>query len=210
MKKVFVWSGGYDSTYMLYQYLIEENNPEAECFILNWNKINQRKQSQERLRQTKFIELMKSKGKNIITHFVSLDHDIQPYGEDVTMQAAMFIPLFAYLTPCKEIELNFGFIKGDDYWFAKRDYDYVIQQYCYLLHKTVTLNHPIRLLSKTDIMERVRKLGLEEYAWTCEFPDLKDKDMIECGKCKPCWMKSEANILVDHRMKESVEVKKDD
>ncbi len=70
-KKILIWSGGYDSTWILLNEL--QNNSFLETWSFIVDEIGQEKNEIERQTRQKIISWFKDKGKTVENHEITLD-----------------------------------------------------------------------------------------------------------------------------------------
>ena len=201
MGKIFSYSGGYDSTWMVYDYLINQENNSIDCITFSCDLFSIEKQAEERKRQYKFIEYMKTKGKVVNIKTIRIDFNrCRPNG-NTTQQAALMIPMLAMVSSDEE-EINLGIIKGDDFWYDKHLHESVLKSLSDLLKKKLTLVYPLIGIKKYDIIDAIVKNDLEQFVWTCENPTNNKVDFRECGYCVPCNNKTEAKYILKMKSEE--------
>jgi 7-cyano-7-deazaguanine synthase in queuosine biosynthesis len=191
--RIVFWSGGYDSTLLVWkeaQRAKDDRTEVVSTWSLRWDRLDEKKMESERLCREAFTEFVKSELKvTIVNKSIDFKHEINP-GGDGSMQAALFVPLCAYLAP-EDSTILFGFHKGDDYWQTWHTFDYVRRYIAESMHKEVSFEFPLQGMKKYVVIQEIRRLGLERFCWTCETPD---GVMRECGNCIPCRNKKVAEF----------------
>ena len=80
-------------------------------------------------------------------------------------------------------EIIFGFHRRDDFFYFKYQLEQLKDKFCELLKKKIVFDYPLEDNYKYEILDEVRKCGIERFCWTCEYPIAI---LHECGKCLPC------------------------
>jgi 7-cyano-7-deazaguanine synthase in queuosine biosynthesis len=77
-----------------------------------------------------------------------------------------------------------GYHRGDDYWSKKHEAEQAFYNFGKIIGKpTIKLEYPLEFDTKATIIRNLKDRGLYEMCWWCEFPT---SDGNTCGTCDPC------------------------
>ncbi len=176
-----LWSGGCDSTLVLYD-LLRNNTPAVRALGISHPQIansDMGKRSRELLTKD-----LKARG---LGAFERLELSLQCSG-DADANGGIIQPLFwlslaaPYLKD-KE-DLYAGWIRGDDVWHHKEDVQGVFGWSQKMMNKTGSLCTPLEWFAKEDVLADLKKAGLLKNTWHCEAPTPKGKPCNRCASCK--------------------------
>jgi len=199
-KRIVFWSGGYDSTLILWNEAkrAKENHENfITAWSLKWDRLGENKVKSEELCRKSFIAFVKeSLGIRIDNEVIELKHDMQPFSNGLS-QAPLFMSLCAYMAQDGDLIL-FGFHRGDDFWHYVGEFNRVLDSVNKSMKKTVKYTFPLEWEAKADIVRQVREEGIERYCWTCEGATTL---MVPCNNCVPCRNLAIANSEIEIRKK---------
>lgn len=81
-----------------------------------------------------------------------------------------------------------GYIRGDDYWHHADQFRAAFDSLQRLGGKTGGMWHPLEWESKADVIKATKDAGLYRHCWWCEetAPKVVRGKAVPCGKCKSC------------------------
>ena len=183
MKKAMLFSGGYDSTYLLNELMKTE--PELTIVTIKSNLLAGGKVKREELARKRILDYLKAKyyNCNIIEAKgeINLDSDPRSCG---LAQPLMWLP-FMYLMVDGDCELNLSYICDDQATTHIEDFNKILSACKNFQSDTnIVVNFPLRYYYKRDIISRLvhEDKFLFENATSCE--NIRDEDF--CGECVPC------------------------
>lgn len=196
MKNVVVWSGGFDSSFMV-SYLIENETITDECNLISIETTltGPTKSSREREAREKIYEAFKKNYSHInftLTTIKMHDEADAPIGISTNglsqpiLWVANVLPYVSSNT-C----IYFGYIAGDDAVGYKHLNQQIIDDFLHYRNtENVKIVYPLNIHHKYDVMYTLLKNrdtndvydSILKYATTCECKDENDW----CGICKPC------------------------
>jgi len=205
-RKLFLMSGGLDSTYMILEELESGNNIDILTIYCGQdvNKYKREKQAiKDILNALKEIKNEKDKkdikfGK-VIKWFVvddGLDFRGGILNNHVCLcQPPSWIITSIYVLQPYHASLNIGYITGDSI-IGMLDYlVYIFENLTYITFgKTTNLLFPLcrpngnvmAARTKEQVVNALKDRDLYHLVWTCEFPYERNNEIIECGDCHPC------------------------
>ena len=179
-----LWSGGFDSTLVLYDACVEAKEkklPRVRALSINHDQVGANRE-QQRARQ-RLLVCMKKRGLT----FNWAEVNISTWGAfGAPSQAGMVQPgiwmpaAVLYLMPTED--LLTGWARGDDVFHHLGDICGAFDNHARLMDKTGLIRFPLEWTPKWKVLRRLRKARLVSLPWTCEEP----KNWRACGKCMPC------------------------
>jgi hypothetical protein len=89
--------------------------------------------------------------------------------------------------------VHFGYIRHDDLWHVKADFEAAFRAMCAFKGVTATLVYDLEWDSKIEVVRGLRAAGVPPNCiWTCESPLLFRKKPAQCGTCGKCLALAEA------------------
>lgn len=195
MNNIVIWSGGFDSTYMLYN-LIENGDIKDECDLVSLavNMCGEKQISRECAARTQLLEVFKEKYPEISfrTHTINVTYPEFPccdLGSNGLSQPILWVcNLIPFIDSGSRI--YFGYISDDEaipYLHINQDVVDLFIKYRDL--HDVKIEYPLKFWSKRLILTKVFKdtdnpihNAMLKYCTTCE--NLLENDY--CGDCVPC------------------------
>ena len=187
MKKAMLFSGGFDSTYLLNELMQEENEVTIVC--IESNLLGKEKVNRETEARKKIIDYLKAKyyncRLNVINANIGIDTECSywPNSNRGLAQPLMWLPYMCLLTSdCDEIDLSY--ICGDQALTHMDDLIKVITAAAHFQHTDIGVRFPLRYYYKKDIIHYLynKDKFLLENSTSCE--NLDEEDF--CGECTPC------------------------
>lgn len=183
MNHCVVWSGGLDSTLILYDLLkkgvdVSVITFETEVFGLDKHHL-------EHATRQRFLQKF-SKNK-IKEYTIKLDFpytDVRGYNGGLTQQPFMISMVALYGQPYTTY--HFGYHKGDDFFSYHNEHMKILENINSVMGKNVQLNFPLKFLHKWEIIDAIQTYGLDDYVWYCEYPENSKNGKLPCGECVPC------------------------
>jgi 7-cyano-7-deazaguanine synthase in queuosine biosynthesis len=175
MIKECLWSGGLDSTYMIYKYLIEGHHVDAYYVQLDNNPT----QSKRELNAIKKLKPLLSKYDFTYKGILSKFNLTANKTDSVCMQQSPVFLLSAYYLSGP---VCIGYIMNDDSISYINDYQSIVTALNLIRFKPLTLEFPLTKLKKEDIIKMLPD-NIQRYTVWCESDNPKIKS---CGKCSSC------------------------
>ncbi len=183
MKHCVVWSGGLDSTLILYDLI--KRDVDVSVITFETDVFGLDKHHLEQSTRQRFLQKF-SKNK-IQEYTIKLDFpytDIKGYNGGLTQQPFMIsmISLYGKL----DTIYHFGYHKGDDFFSYHSEHMKISENINYVMGKNVQLNFPLKFMHKWEIIDAIQTYGLDDYVWYCEYPENSKNGKQPCGECVPC------------------------
>jgi 7-cyano-7-deazaguanine synthase in queuosine biosynthesis len=185
MKSILVvWSGGLDSTYVLYKYLTETDYPVMAHHILLQNR-NEFRWHQEQRAVENIKDWLKHSCRNF--RYTESSYYNSLSGKDITLCLFIASQVAHGLVGAdtKEIIVATGRIMEDDERTPIHTQDDVFWAGVKDIEIPVSLERPIRTMTKRDIIEECPK-ELVDLTWSCRQPEFINGAAIPCGTCHAC------------------------
>ena len=181
---VIAWSGGYDSTLILDR-LCSAGDKNVWAYSLDWHMVNELKREQEKAARDSYREYAKRKGYIFCHETMTVTSTMSAFGDGLPQVLAWFNFVSPYLPA--ESELYFGYHRGDDFWMYQRFAENLMENAAALREMKVTIQYPLKLMRKCDVVEEVKKRGIpSRCVWSCENPAKRKGRIVACGNCVPC------------------------
>ena len=184
MKKAMLFSGGYDSTYLLNKLMKTEEELTIVC--IKSNMLSPYKVSREEIARKRILDYLTAKYYNckvtILDAEININGGCNNYG---LAQPLMWLP-FMCVALTDDTELNLSYICDDQATIHMQDFQKIIEISSHFQNnKNITVDFPLRYLYKRDIISSLVREDkfLFENATSCEGWK-EEKDF--CGKCVPC------------------------
>jgi len=183
-----VWSGGADSTLVLYDLLKDQRaldsdtKQEIRTISISQEQVIGGKESRKaRDRIEKWLnkkDLYFERTEITIQQESKRGCLFSPAG---LIQPVMWLAIACQYTLADE-DLYFGYIREDDLWHYKGEFVYAHDNLKAIQRKTGVIRCPLEWENKYSVLCRLNKIGLLDLIWYCEDPQ-KGKP---CSKCDPC------------------------
>lgn len=191
-KHYVLWSGGFDSSVLLYELLLAygEENVVAISYKYPW--LVPEKIKQEELHREAFKSLLKIRN-NSIANFQHVEFEItqksinggllNPYSHLGLPQSIAWL-LMAPIYVEEDAYLYDGGIKNDDLTLITHEYQSLIDSINKIINKNIHVRQPYLLLTKDQIIEKaLLQYGIYDTSWYCETPNANG---TPCGHCVCC------------------------
>lgn len=181
---ILIWSGGYDSTYILVKELIVKKEIETWSFTLD--RIDENKSKIEYERRQNILEFLRKRGFIIKHKELELNTNNVPISCSRPQQHIW--SMMSLLYAASNSTFLFGFHKKDFFWDIYRDCDNVRKILNRSMENNTKWEFPIQYVDKFKIvMDIISTETIKDLVWTCETP-LIDKYglFVPCGECEPC------------------------
>lgn len=182
-----LWSGGFDSTLVLYDLCVEAKRKAVHTWprALSINHQNVCGNRQAQVARNQIHRKLASRGLEFERTEVNLSHwdesKFYPAGGVGLQQPVIWLPLAILYLQEKE-DLYAGWTRGDDVMHYLAELRWSFQYLRDMTHKDGKLHLPLEWTPKFQVLQRLRKAKLVSLPWTCEQP----KAGLPCGGCKPC------------------------
>lgn len=203
MNKLIVYSGGADSTLLLYNELLlwkyREFSP-PYIKTISFNSPAFPGSFHQKMRREKFKKYMfdsrKIQWDSKEIDISNITNGIQIYGMP---QQTLWMTLSLYMAYDKD-EILFGYIREDDYWKECKIFEEIFNKSKILIGKpNCSMSYPLNFEYKHDIINRIKEHRLEPYIWICQSvepfntSDIPTDEQQPCGKCDYClkWIVNE-------------------
>ncbi len=193
-----LWSGGVDSTFLLYDLLTASNNRRGEgeyvkltesetvrTISINHPQITMSEMGA--MARKKLVDKLKKK--HGFKGFAQTEIIISQTGpeanrnhDDGVIQPVIWLAhAVQYLDTSEDCYI--AYIRGDDVWHYRNYLYQAFDSLQALLGKTGKLMMPLEWVKKSEIINRLESLKLLKHTWYCELPT---KDEKPCGQCASC------------------------
>lgn len=197
--KICLFSGGFDSTYMLYRLFSEGEDTIMIISVVPNNEYSGKKIDREKVARKNIIEYLHKKypeTKYEVSE-VGIDHGMvrsgvrRALGQPITWMAALITsPIFQECPENDNITFYMSYIKGDDALQKRYDITNIIRSSFDILFReecrpNINVVFPLYSSDKAEIIFNLMSAEPELYkmATTCE-NSLNNGD--DCGRCHPC------------------------
>ncbi|AMM44912.1 7-cyano-7-deazaguanine synthase [Bacillus phage SP-15] len=180
-----IWSGGCDSTLLLYEVASKYGTKEKPIKTISFESqfLQSNKVKTERYRRTRLLMEFKKRGLHIQNTTVVTSDKGEKYYPQQKGLAQAFLWVTQSLIYVGSDNLYFGYIKGDDFWQSYSDFYYACEYLGRLLGHEPNLCIPFRYDKKSTILNELHEHDLYDLTWYCELPDEINQP---CGRCNPC------------------------
>jgi 7-cyano-7-deazaguanine synthase in queuosine biosynthesis len=204
-----MWSGGCDSTLILYwllEWLKNLNDDRIiNAYSFHHNQLNDNKMDWERQKRNRFIMWAEDKGFNnkIVHREISLGKDIITVGPASCCQPAIWVSQIIPIVPHDGL-LFAGYHHGDDF-FSYEIFGNWLKAFVSmnnLFGKNIRFVAPLAQHSKNEIIKLIKNIdGLYNNTWWCEGVSTDGKP---CGRCLPC--EAHESALMHYNKNKALEV----
>ena len=208
-RKTILYSGGADSTYLLYDavrslngYSID-NKPVLRTISFNAPQLPG--SHQQKVRRARFIQYFRETyNTNIDAIEIDATEILSRFGNVNMPQQVCWLSVLPMFNPRIYNEtLEFGYVKGDDFWHWRDFFCRIIDNTFDILYNTektnINVSYPLEWVTKTKITRTLIEHKLDKFIWICDTitNDNRD-DPPPCGKCDSCieWMTTEKEIEI--------------
>lgn len=191
-KHVLLWSGGCDSTVLLYELLELYGKHNVIAISYNYPWLLDSKQKAESNHREAVKAKLKLRGDKF-DGFTHVNFDIKqercsdgsylnaiggglPQAIGWLFLAPLYIPSGSYVYN--------GYIRSDDLTIRTHEYQEIFSNISKILDKDITLRMPYLYLSKSQIIEKLFDYNLYDETWYCEMPAGDGRRCLQCVPCK--------------------------
>ena len=182
--KIVIWSGGMDSTLLIYDFAKRGYNVWAYSFE---NIVfNQRKMENESQARKRFLQFAKSEGLIIHHRHIKVRSEVGIGSKGYAFPGISLCTVMPYFV--NRCDVVFGFVRGDCFWRCSKDFIRAFYSMSRVFeYKNIRLLFPWKGFNKKQLGRRFIKSGIpEDCIWVCEMPEKRGDDFVKCGKCLPC------------------------
>jgi 7-cyano-7-deazaguanine synthase in queuosine biosynthesis len=181
---LIAWSGGCDSTLVLWQTLQEQtlSSPSVRTIAVNHPYFNMpASNAREKKQRQVILKTLRKKGYRIDHQEVEIKADGFPKRKGGLGQPPLWL-VFSVLYATPDEPMAFGYIRGDDIWHYRQYFKEAWDNLSIIVgHRKSELLFPLEWLDKADVIDELREAKLLSLVWYCA--DRGDKP---CGKCSSC------------------------
>lgn len=183
---VVAWSGGCDSTAILYGLALKAREDGSQTTVravsidLYNSSLNQRVKQREIRNELK--REFRKRGLPIYYSEIKIKASGHGFRSTFCAQAVIWLPLLIQTLAEKE-DLYLGYHKGDDAIEKQAHIHHAFDNLQYVRDCSGKLYMPLIKYRKRDVIEYIKKSGIYEKTWWCEGELGKKKP---CGSCAPC------------------------
>lgn len=198
---IVFWTGGWDSTALLYKMAIDYGTEERPIIALSINADCIRQSYIEKRHRDILKDILLNKGLHINFQEIEINYTIADLSSLKLTYAGLAQPnlllssmweLFSY----KDINVCLGYVREDDIWHYISEFKKVFYNMAKIQMSNAKLCLPLEWVSKDDIMDYLNSIDLFGYTWYCEYPDENGKPCNECASCK------KVNKIISYRLME--------
>lgn len=199
---VVYWTGGWDSTALLYKMAVEYGTEEKPIVALSVKTENIQQYSVEEKHRKVLKEILLNKGLHINFQEIEITAtsiDLSPLepacagvAQPNLLLSSMW-ELFSY----NDINICLGYVREDDIWHYMSEFKKVFYNMAKIQMSNAKLCLPLEWVHKEDIMDYLNSIELLDYTWYCENPDEDGKPCHTCASCK------KVNKIVAYRLLEN-------
>lgn len=179
---LLLWSGGCDSTLLLYT-MLKYYNGEVRTIAINHQNVLANGESKKC--RTKLIKKL-SKIKKFKHTEINIKHNnnlVYPkLGASGLIQPAIWI-LTASLYLEYDEDLYVGYVKGDDVWHQFNNLTWAFSYIQATIGKIGKIITPFEWVGKFQVIDKLMRLRLISFCWWCGDP-AKGKRCNKCGSCE--------------------------
>lgn len=180
-----LWSGGCDSTLVLYQLAREEGTAQKPIRTLSIIHPQVEGRDGQAAARAKILRRFKQLGLHVESSVLTISQSkglaVEPAG---LPQPVMWLTsAVLYLSTVAEEKLYTGHIRGDDVWRCSGMLNQAFGLLCEVAgRKKAEWVTPLMDTSKWEVLRELKAAKLLDLCWWCEHPE-KGKP---CGSCYPC------------------------
>jgi 7-cyano-7-deazaguanine synthase in queuosine biosynthesis len=190
-RPLLLFSGGLDSTTMLYAALQESD---VDVLFCDCGQHAQKIQA-ERLARRNIIRWMNEErvvesGKERFHVVHEFNYSGVNFASAPSMRSTQSVPWLVaalyHCDPCCHSEVRIGYVMGDDALIYRHEIQEAWRNLC-LFSKTdaVPLEFPLLHYRKEQLLKWL-PADLLDLIWVCETPKWRGMEIVACGHCKPC------------------------
>lgn len=182
---IVLWSGGVDSTWMLYSTL---NTTPVGVRTLSIHHPQVAGSRQGLTARNKIYKLLRQVGWNFAR--IEIEVAIKAAAQDHATHNGIIQPLmwiqFALLHAVDGETIRVGYVKGDDALRQVDKIQYITEYAGSIMGKKLNLEFPLAYSEKANVTKALQgQQGLFDATWWCEHENPNARK--PCGKCSSCW-----------------------
>lgn len=195
-KHFIMWSGGADSTLLLYELLDAYGSDRVVAVSYTYPWLTCAKKSSEKGHRDAFKAKMKLKGDKY-SNFKHITFDVNAEYEDPSQkfksapsvqqgglpQAIAWLLTIPLYVPDNSY-IYTGAIRTDDLTYWRKEYSDIVTNISEILCRDFVYREPYIQLEKHDVLEKLFLYGIYDTAWCCEMPTQIYKPCLQCAPCK--------------------------
>jgi 7-cyano-7-deazaguanine synthase in queuosine biosynthesis len=199
---LLLWSGGCDSTLVLWN-LLQDQSPSSQPIrtlaILHPSLGANEEQSAAR---AAILARLAERSFRVCHTDVSISQagSAYPTCHGGIIQPIVWLSIaIPYLLD--EDDLYTGWVRGDDVWHHKTEVRWIFDYSTQMLNKRGKLQYPLEYTHKSEVIDLLRRAKLMDLVWWCESP-VQSKPCGLCGSCvthaealaRGRWTKKQAKV----------------
>ena len=177
---LLLWSGGCDSTLMLYKLLNVVGSSDKIRTISIMHPQLPANIQQQRARD-KIEKFLNKSQLSFERTEISMHTNASIVSSGNLIQPPLWLSLAQVHLEATE-DLYVGYIKLDDFWHYHTYATQAFDNLQYIMGKTGKLKFPLEWLERKEISNELKRIKLYDKCWWCENP----KNRNTCGKCHAC------------------------
>ena len=200
-RNVVLWSGGLDSTVVLYDLLCNATQyyPVYAVTVQNYPQIHKPLLLQQKKARKNFLKKYSKFNDRVKVHEIALTvTDGMDIGGSGHPQAAFW--LMAIVNFLQEGDtLYAGYIRGDDFWHIKTEYTQAFNSALAIrdLKGKVELSFPKEYWDKWRVLDHANKSKIPKSCyWFCEDPKVTKNKVVACRNCACCLSQAQAELVL--------------
>lgn len=193
-KHFIMWSGGADSTLLLYELLDAYGSDRVVAISYTYPWLTDIKKDSEKKQRDAFKAKMNLRGDRY-SQFCHMTFDVSNKYEGfnsskfVSIQSGGLPQSIAWLfsIPLYVPDMSYvytGAIRTDDLTYYKNEYGEIIRNISKILQRDFIYREPYIQLQKHDVLEKLFLYSIYDVTWFCELPDQSHQPCLECTPCK--------------------------
>ena len=211
-KDIYVyWSGGCDSTALLYKLAtIYPNNNIKAVSVISDGIYNAKADSGARKKIKKKFQQLKIKNITYLTFKISYDY---LGGYCGLGQPALWLSSLSSILTGTEKAVCFGYVREDDIWHYIEPFKKVFYNMAQITGCVgAELYFPTAWMHKKDIVKYLKEYDLLHLCNFCESRESDDESILPCGYCASCrkMIYAEQEIAFEEQKEQETEVVKDE
>lgn len=198
MKNHYIfWSGGLDSTILLYE-LAKNSSKEHHVSAISFvghPQINSAQHKCEKKARQKFMRLANKNKFHIYEYYINIDTSLTMYGCGPNQATVWLMHALPYIYP--NSILHFGYIKSDDLWHSRHEFLNVIKSFNklknYAKKEQIKVKFDYEFTNKASLLRKAKDYKItNDMYWYCESPKKNGRKYDVCGTCECCLRHKEA------------------
>lgn len=192
-KHFVMWSGGCDSTLLLYEVLETYGVENVVAVSYNYPWLLKNKRESERIHRNAFKQKMATRNSSWAAASINhMEFDISMntisgkmqdiYGAGLPQAVAwlLSVPICAR----EDSYIYTGAIKCDDLTLQLNSYHEMFTGIANTLNRKIYLREPFLYMTKANVIEKLIRYGIYDSTWHCEIPKDVNTPCYECVPCK--------------------------